>query len=45
MWDLVGQLSTVGREVRSTTMQWAYEGKKLESTVKAPVVGATMGEG
>ena len=31
---LVGQLSTVGREVRSTTMQWAYEGKKLESTVK-----------
>ena len=31
---LVGQLSTIGREVRSTTMQWAYEGKKLESTVK-----------
>ena len=31
---LVGQLSTVGRDVRSTTMQWAYEGKKLESTVK-----------
>ena len=31
---LVGQLSTVGREVRSTTMQWAYEGKKLDSTVK-----------
>ena len=31
---LVGQLSTTGREVRSTTMQWAYEGKKLESTVK-----------
>ena len=31
---LVGQLSTVGREVRSTTMQWAYEGKKLGSTVK-----------
>ena len=30
----VGQLSTVGRDVRSTTMQWAYEGKKLESTVK-----------
>ena len=34
MQMLVGQLSTVGREVRSTTMQWAYEGKKLESTVK-----------
>ena len=31
---LVSQLSTVGREVRSTTMQWAYEGKKLDSTVK-----------
>ena len=31
---LVGQLSTVGRDVRSTTMQWAYEGKKLDSTVK-----------
>ena len=31
---LVGQLSTVGRDVRSTTMQWAYESKKLDSTVK-----------
>ena len=31
---LVSQLSTVGRDVRSTTMQWAYEGKKLDSTVK-----------
>ena len=31
---LVSQLSTVGREVRSTTMQWAYEGKKLDSTMK-----------
>ena len=31
---LVGQLATVGREVRSTTMQWAWEGKKLDSTVK-----------
>ena len=30
----MGQLSTVGREVRSTTMQWAYESKKLDSTVK-----------
>jgi hypothetical protein len=31
---LVSQLSTVGRDVRSTTMQWEYEGKKLGSTVK-----------
>ena len=31
---LVGQLSTVGRDVRSTTMQWAWEGKKLQSAVK-----------
>ena len=31
---LVGQLATVGREVRSTTMQWAYESKKLDCTVK-----------
>ena len=31
---LVGQLSTVGQKVRSTTRQWAYEGKKPESTVK-----------
>ena len=31
---LVGQLSTVGREVRSTTMQWAYESKKLDCAVK-----------
>ena len=31
---LVGQLSTVGRDVRSTSMQWAYEGKKLDCTVK-----------
>ena len=31
---LVSQLSTVGRDVRSTTMHWAYEGKKLDSTVK-----------
>ena len=31
---LVGQLSTVGRDVRSTTMQWSYEGTKLDSTVK-----------
>ena len=31
---LVSQLSTVGREVRSTTMQWAYEGKKLDAGMK-----------
>jgi hypothetical protein len=31
---LVSQLSTVGRDVRSTMMQWEYEGKKLGSTVK-----------
>ena len=31
---LVGQLSTVGRDVRSTSMQWAYESKKLDCTVK-----------
>ena len=31
---LIGQLSTVGRSVRSTPMQWAYEGKKLDATVK-----------
>ena len=31
---LVSQLSTVGREVRSTTMQWSFESKKLDSTVK-----------
>ena len=31
---LVGQLANVGREVRSTTMQWSYEGKKLENSMK-----------
>ena len=31
---LVNQLMTVGRDVRSTSMQWAYEGKKLDATVK-----------
>ena len=31
---LVGQLSTVGRDVQSTTMHWAYESKKLDTTVK-----------
>ena len=28
------QLMTVGRNVRSTPMQWAYEGKKLDTVVK-----------
>ena len=28
------QLMTVGRNVRSTPMQWAYEGKKLDTIVK-----------
>jgi len=31
---LVNQLMNVGRDVRSTPMQWAYEGKKLDATVK-----------
>ena len=31
---LVSQLSNVGRDVRATSMQWAYEGKKLDSAVK-----------
>ena len=31
---LVNQLSTLGRDVRSTPMQWHYEGKKLDATVK-----------
>jgi hypothetical protein len=31
---LVNQLMTVGRDVRSTPMQWACEGKKLDATVK-----------
>ena len=40
---LVGQLSAVGREVRSTTMQWAYEGKKFGQHRAAFVVGAALG--
>ena len=28
------QLMTLGRTVRSTPMQWAYEGKKLDTVVK-----------
>ena len=31
---MVNQLSTLGRDVRSTPMQWQYEGKKLDATVK-----------
>ena len=31
---LVSQLMNVGRDVRSTPMQWAYEGKKLDTTAK-----------
>ncbi len=31
---LVNQLSTIGRQVRSTPMQWAYEGRKLDATVR-----------
>ena len=31
---IVGQLMTVGRDVRSTPMQWSYEGKKLDCAVK-----------
>ena len=31
---LVHQLMTVGRDVRSTPMSWAYEGKKLNCAVK-----------
>ena len=32
--SLVHQLMVVGRDVRSTPMQWAYEGKKLDCAVK-----------
>ena len=32
--SLVHQLMSVGRDVRSTPMQWSYEGKKLECAVK-----------
>ena len=31
---LVGQLANIGRDVRSTTMQWAWESKKLQTAVK-----------
>ncbi len=31
---LVYQLMSVGRDVRSTTMQWSYESKKLSAAVK-----------
>jgi hypothetical protein len=32
--SLVHQLMVVGKDVRSTPMQWAYEGKKLDCAVK-----------
>ncbi len=32
--SLVHQLMSVGRDVRSTPMQWSYEGKKLDCAVK-----------
>ena len=31
---LIGSISTVGRDVRSTPMHWAYEGKKLTASVQ-----------
>ena len=31
---LVGSISTMGRDVRSTSMQWAFEGKKLTAGVQ-----------
>ncbi len=31
---LVGSISAMGRDVRSTPMQWAYEGKKLTAAVQ-----------
>ena len=31
---LVGFLSTMGRDLRSTSMQWSYEGKKLSAAVR-----------
>ena len=32
--SIVGQLMSVGRDVRSTPMQWSHEGKKLDCAVK-----------
>ena len=34
MRSVVNQLMTVGRDVRSTPMHWAYEGKKLDAGVR-----------
>ena len=31
---LVGSIQTLGRDVRSTPMQWSYEGKKLPAAVQ-----------
>ena len=31
---MVNQLTLMGRDVRSTPMQWSYEGKKLDAAVK-----------
>ena len=31
---LVGSISTMGRDVRSTQMHWGYEGKKLTAAVQ-----------
>ena len=31
---MVNQLTVMGRDVRSTPMQWSYEGKKLDAAVK-----------
>ncbi len=32
--SLVHQLMSVGKDIRSTPMAWAYEGKKLDAGVK-----------
>ena len=32
--SIVNQLAVMGRDVRSTPMQWSYEGKKLDAAVK-----------
>ena len=31
---MVNQLTVMGRDVRSTPMQWSFEGKKLDAAVK-----------
>ena len=47
---LVGQLANIGRDVRSTTMHWAFESKKLQAVVRhvswlPPWVDATLPDG